>query len=174
MVLYAKRTARIPEYQPVPKRRSIEYAAPSMAFDPKVLGRRVREEREKAGLSLAQLAAASGVTKAYLVRLENQAGKEAGNPSVVVMAQIAEALDLTVADLVGGPVIRFVGDESDVSPSLRAFADQANLSSSDVTMLASIKWRDGEQPQTVDRWQYVYRSLQMSREIDKEQTDADA
>jgi len=141
-----------------------------MAFDPKALGRRVREEREKAGLSLAKLAAASGLTKAYLVRLENQAG----NPSLEVIAQIAEALDLTVADVVGGPVIRFVGDESDVSPSLRVFAEQANLSSSDVTMLASIKWRDGEQPQTVDRWQYVYRSLQMSREIDKEQSDADA
>lgn len=140
-----------------------------MAFDPKALGRRVREEREKAGLSLAQLAAASGLTKAYLVRLEHQAG----NPSLEVIAQIAEALDLTVADLVGGPVIRFVGDDSDVSPSLRTFADQANLSSSDVTMLASIKWRAGEQPQTADRWQYVYRSLQMSRDIDKEQSDAD-
>jgi transcriptional regulator with XRE-family HTH domain len=141
-----------------------------MAFDPKALGPRVREEREKARLSLAKLAAASGLTKAYLVRLENQAG----NPSVEVIAQIAEALDLTVADLVGGPVIRFVGDESDVSSSLRAFADRANLSSSDVTMLASIRWRDGEQPQTVDRWEYVYRSLQMSRAIDKEHGDADA
>jgi transcriptional regulator with XRE-family HTH domain len=140
-----------------------------MAFDPKALGRRVREEREKAGLSLSRLAELSGLSKAYLVRLENQVG----NPSVEVVAQIAEALDLTVADLVGGPVIRFVGDDSDVSPSLRAFADQARLSSSDVTMLASIKWREGEQPQTADRWQYVYQSLQMSREIDKERSDAD-
>ena len=150
-------------------RRAIVYAARGMAFDPKVIGRRVREEREKAGLSLSQLAAASGVTKAYLVRLEGQTG----NPSVEIVAQVAEALDLTVADLVGGPVIRFVGDESEVTPSLRAFADQANLSSSDVTMLASIKWREAERPQTVERWQYVYRSLLMSRDIDREQHDAD-
>jgi len=141
-----------------------------MAFDPRALGRRVREEREKARLSLARLAERSGLTKAYLVRLENQAG----NPSVEVVGQIAEALELTIADLVGGPVIRYVPDESDVSPSLRAFADEANLSSSDVTMLASIKWREGEQPQTVERWQYVYRSLQMSRAIDRERSDADA
>jgi transcriptional regulator with XRE-family HTH domain len=146
------------------------YDASAMAFDPRALGRRVREEREKAGMSLAQLAEAAGLTKAYLVRLENQAG----NPSVEVVAQIAEALDLTVADLVGGPVIRYVGDESDVSASLRAFADHAKLSSSDVAMLASIKWRDGDQPQTVERWQYVYRSLQMSREIDKEQSGGEA
>jgi transcriptional regulator with XRE-family HTH domain len=140
-----------------------------MAFDPQQLGRRVREEREKAGLSLAQLAAAAGITKAYLVRLENQAG----NPSLEVVARIAEALDLTVADMVGGPVIRYVGDDSDVTPSLRAFADEARLTSSDVAMLASIRWREGEQPTTAERWQYVYRSLQMSREIDKESNDAE-
>jgi transcriptional regulator with XRE-family HTH domain len=140
-----------------------------MVFDPRAIGRRVREEREKAGLSLAQLAAASGLTKAYLVRLENQAG----NPSIEVVAKIAEALDLTIADLIGGPVIRFVGDDSDVSPSLRAYADEASLSSSDVKMLASIRWRGEHLPQTVERWRYVYQSLLMSREIDQKHADAD-
>lgn len=137
--------------------------------DPKALGRRVREEREKARLSLSQLADRSGLTKAYLVRLENQAA----NPSLEVIGQIADALDLTIADLVGGPVIRYVDDEANVSPSLRSFADRAQLSSSDVKMLASIRWRAGEQPQTVDRWEYVYRSLVMSRQIDQERSDAD-
>src|SRR5436190_21337361 len=119
MVISANRAPATLQHRSVPERRSIGYAAPSMAFDPKALGCRVREEREKAGLSLAQLAAASGLTKAYLVRLENQAG----SPSMEVVAQMAEALDLTVAALVGGPVMRFVGDESDVAPSLRAFAE---------------------------------------------------
>lgn len=139
-----------------------------VGFDPQAIGRRVRDEREKAGLSLAQLAAASGLTKAYLVRLENQGG----NPSIEVVAQIAEALDLTAADLLEGPVIRFVGDESEVSSSLRAFADEAQLSSSDLKMLASIRWRDEQPPQTAERWRYVYRSLLMSREIDVEHNDA--
>jgi transcriptional regulator with XRE-family HTH domain len=139
-----------------------------MDSDPQAIGRRVREEREKADLSLAQLASASGLTKAYLVRLENQSS----NPSVEVIAQIAEALDLTAADLLGGPVIRFVGDDSEVPPSLRAFADEAKLSSSDVKMLASIRWRDEQPPETTERWRYVYRSLLMSREIDKEHRDA--
>jgi transcriptional regulator with XRE-family HTH domain len=140
-----------------------------MVLDSATIGRRVREEREKAGLSLAQLAATAGLTKAYLVRLENQGG----NPSVEVVAQIAEALGLTAADLLGGPVIRFVGDKSEVSPSLRAFADEARLSSSDVRMLASIRWRDERPPQTVERWQYVYRSLVMSQEIDREHDGAE-
>jgi transcriptional regulator with XRE-family HTH domain len=135
-----------------------------MAYDSREVGRRVRHEREKAGLSLAQLAGATGLTKAYLVRLENQGG----NPSVEVIARIAEALDLTAADFLGGPVIRYVGDETHVPPSLRAFADEANISSSDVSMLASIRWRDEEPPQTVERWRFVHRSLLMSRQIDEE------
>jgi transcriptional regulator with XRE-family HTH domain len=139
-----------------------------MTFDPRAIGRRVREEREKAGLSLAQLAAASGLTKAYLVRLENQVG----NPSVEVVVQIAEALDLTAADLLGAPVIRYVADDAEIPPSLRAFAEEASLSSGDIRMLASIRWRDQQPPQTTERWQYVYRSLLMSREIDKEQGGA--
>ena len=142
----------------------------AMAFDPKELGRRVREERNKAGLSLAQLADLSGLTKAYLVRLENQTA----NPSMDVVSRIADALELTIADLVGGPVIRYVGDDADVSPLLRAFADQAGLKSGDVSMLASIRWREGEQPRTLERWQYVYRSLKMSREIDAEHGDEDS
>lgn len=142
----------------------------SMGFDPGSIGRRVREEREKAGLSLARLAAASGLTKAYLVRLETHGG----NPSIEVVAQIAEALDLTAADLLGGPIIRYVGDDEQISPSLRAFADEARLSSSDLSMLASIRWRNERPPQTAERWRYVYRSLLMSREIDAEQTDAEA
>ena len=35
----------------------------------------------------------------------------------------------------------------------------------------SIRWRDEQPPQTTERWQYVYRSLLMSREIDKEHSD---
>lgn len=143
--------------------------APGQMIGPTAIGRRVREEREKAGLSLAQLAARSGLTKAYLVRLENQAA----NPSIEVLGRIAEALDLTIADLVGGPVIRYVGDEEEVPASLRAFAEQAHLSTSDLTMLASIRWREGERPQTVDRWEYVYHSLVMSRQIDKERASGD-
>jgi transcriptional regulator with XRE-family HTH domain len=140
-----------------------------MAFDSAAIGRRVREEREKAGLSLSQLAATSGLTKAYLVRLENQGG----NPSMEVLFQIADGLDLTIADLLEVPAIRFLGDDSEVSPSLRAFADEAGLSSSDVKMLASIRWRGESPPQTSERWRYVYQSLVMSSKIDGEHADAE-
>jgi transcriptional regulator with XRE-family HTH domain len=140
-----------------------------VVMDLKALGRRIREERVKAGLSIQQLADLAGLTKAYVLRVET----ETANPSMDVVARIADALDLTIADLVGGPVIRYVGDESEVSSSLRAFAEQARLSSHGVKMLASIRWREGEQPRTTERWQYVYQSLQMSRDIDTEHDDAE-
>jgi hypothetical protein len=41
-------------------------------------------------------------------------------------------------------------------------------------MLASIRWRDEQPPQTAERWRYVYRSLLMSQAIDDENDDAKA
>jgi transcriptional regulator with XRE-family HTH domain len=126
------------------------------------VGERVRAEREKARLSIAQLAQAAGLSKAYLVRLEN-AGT---NPSLGVLGQIANALDITVADLVRGPAVRFEVEEAEIPPSLRLFADEASLSSAEVRTLASIRWRKGEQPRTAERWRYIYDSLRLSRSME--------
>ncbi len=104
-------------------------------FDPAVIGQRVREERDKAGLSLSQLAALAGVTKAYLVRLENQGG----NPTLEVLASLADSLDVTVADLVDAPKLVF--DDASAPPevpaALQAYANEFGASSADVRMLAS-------------------------------------
>lgn len=126
------------------------------------LGEEVRREREKAGLSLAQLSAAAGLSKAYLLKIESGAT----NPSVGVLGQIADALDITIADLVGGPALRFDVEDSDVPPSLRAFADDAKLTSAELRTLASIRWRRGEEPRTPERWRYIFHSLQLSRSMD--------
>ena len=128
----------------------------------RLVGERVRAEREKAGFSTAQLARAAGLSKAYIVRLEN-AGT---NPSLGVLGQIANALDITVADLVRGPAVRLEDGEMDVSPSLRLFADEAGLSSAEIRTLASIKWRRGEQPRSPERWRYIYDSLRLSRSLE--------
>jgi len=128
------------------------------------LGETVRREREKAGLSLAQLAEAAGLSKAYLVKVENGAT----NPSVGVLGQIADALDITVADVVGTGTVHFGLDEVAVAPSLRAFADDAKLTSTELRTLASIRWRKGDEPKTPERWRYIFHSLQLSRSMDAE------
>src|SRR4051812_19615343 len=101
------------------------------------VGERIRSERNKAGLSLSQLASATGTSKAYLVRLETDPHS---NPSLAVLGQIADALDITIADLVGRPKLTVDETELQISPSLRAFADEAGLTRVDVRTLASIRW----------------------------------
>lgn len=140
------------------------------SFDPAVVGQRVRAEREKLRLSLSQLAERTGLTKAYLVRLENRGG----NPTLQALAAIADALELTVADLIGGPKLMFDSEEADqvdLPPSLRAYADEYRINSSDVKLLASMKWRQGERPRTPERWRFIHDSIRASRSFDPPRQD---
>jgi XRE family transcriptional regulator, aerobic/anaerobic benzoate catabolism transcriptional regulator len=59
------------------------------------VGQRIRAARAKAGVTRKQLAVASGASERYLAHLE--AGT--GNPSVDMLAAIADALDMAIADL---------------------------------------------------------------------------
>ena len=60
------------------------------------VGTRLREARAKIGMTRRQLAAASGTSERYLAHLE--AGT--GNPTLAVLAVLAEALDVAVAELI--------------------------------------------------------------------------
>lgn len=133
--------------------------------DSEQVGRNIRTQRQRAGLSLGQLSQATGISKAHLVRLETKPA----NPSLELLRRIAEALDVTIADLVGGPklVYRSATDE-EVPASLKAFADSAHLKDDEVRTLASIKFRSGERPRTIKRWQYIYESLNLSQGLDKD------
>lgn len=130
------------------------------------VGPNIRAQRERAGLSLARLSAATGISKAHLVRLENDPDS---NPSLELLRRISEALDVTVADLIGAPKLTYRGaSDEDVPASLKAFADNAHLSSDEVRTLASIKFRGDERPRTEKRWRYIYESLNLSRGLDQD------
>lgn len=62
----------------------------------RAVGERVRLCRARRGMSRKSLSAASGVSERYLAELE----RGAGNASLLVLRQIAEALGLQVGDLV--------------------------------------------------------------------------
>lgn len=139
-----------------------------MKRDAERVGANIRAERERAGLSLSRLSDLSGISKAHLVRLE----KAAGNPSLEILGRIAEALGVTVADLLGGPKLAFAPAEAaEIPASLRAFADEAGLKKPEVQTLASIRFRGGEAPRTAARWRFIYDSLNLSRGLDRDGED---
>lgn len=126
------------------------------------LAGKIRAERERLGFSLAQLAASSGLSKAYVLRLETD---PASNPSLDVLRRIADALDVTVADLTGRPRVT-ASEDQEIPPSLKVFADEESLTDAEVRTLASIRWRKGEVPMTSKRWRFILDSLRASRHFD--------
>jgi XRE family aerobic/anaerobic benzoate catabolism transcriptional regulator len=69
--------------------------APQIAAFLAAVGREVRKNRAKRGMTRRQLAEASATSERYLAQIESGAG----NPSVSVLRAIAQALDLPVAAL---------------------------------------------------------------------------
>src|SRR5436305_4507132 len=59
------------------------------------VGRLLRSARAKRGMTRRQLAEQSGASERYLAQIEGGQG----NPSVIVLKTIAEALDLSIVDL---------------------------------------------------------------------------
>ena len=128
------------------------------------IGERIRRFRDDAGLSLTALGGKAGISKSYLHRLESGA-VDAPRPSGKTLYALAEALGVTMSDLLGRKLL--VPNSAEVPEALRAFAEEEDLPESDVRMLASIEFR-GEQPRTVERWRYIYNAIEMSRGLDRQ------
>ena len=131
------------------------------------LSERIRDRRQKAGLTLDQLAKKAGISKTYLWELESD---EAGDkkPSADVLLKIAKALSATLADLMGLPSVKVASGSVDLSPSLLEFRermeklDQA-LTNEELEELAAMRFRGG-QPKTADDWHALYLVFQRSNE----------
>ncbi len=120
-----------------------------------ILGTRIRQRREEKGLTAAELARQAQISKGYLSEIESGS---AARPSADILYRLATALGTSIADLLGKevrPVTRAIPD------TLQAFATRAQLPTEDVEMLAQIRFR-GEQPETLDDWQFLYESIKRS------------
>jgi XRE family transcriptional regulator, aerobic/anaerobic benzoate catabolism transcriptional regulator len=62
------------------------------------IGRRVRQSRAKRGMTRRQLAQDSGASERYLAQIESGTG----NPTVIVMRAIAQALEVPIVELLPG------------------------------------------------------------------------
>ena len=123
------------------------------------LAARIRDRRQKAGLTLDQLAKKAGISKTYLWELEND---EAGDkkPSADVLLKIAKALGTTLADLMGLPTVQVEAGTIDLPESLLEFARRMEkinqrLTKEELRELASMRFRGG-QPRSADDWHALY------------------
>lgn len=131
------------------------------------LAKRIREERERAGLTLDQLAEKAELSKTYLWELEKDT-KGTKKPSADVLLRIAQALSITIADLLALPAVRVDDTNVNLSPSLIEFRDwmkkiKEPLSDEDLRDLATMRFRGG-QPKTKDDWYDLYRLMKRSTE----------
>jgi XRE family transcriptional regulator of biofilm formation len=130
-------------------------------IDLKRLGHSIRFLRQGKGWGLAELAKASGVSKAYISDLENGV---AGKPNIQYLYSIAVALDTTLNDLVNGAVS--VGKTPPdtrirhLPPGLAELKEEMNLSDEDVDKLATVNFR-GHRPKDKEGWRYLLATLTM-------------
>lgn len=107
---------------------------------PVSLGAYLREQRQRKGLSIRQLAERARVDHAYLVRLEG--GKQA-KPSADILQRIADALDL---DFNG--MLPFIGvrPDSALPPVRTYFRRKLGVNADEAEVLAQLieKYRENE------------------------------
>jgi len=126
------------------------------------LAKRLKQYREEVGLSLEQLADAARTSKGYIWELENdeEAKKK---PSAEMLMRIADALSITLAELLGLPTITVKKEKVSISKSLLEFKKQMELlgkplSDEDLKGLAGMSFRGG-QPRSVDEWHDLFLTL---------------
>ncbi len=96
------------------------------------IGARITNLRHDKGLSLSELASIATVSKSYLSTVEKGSGSR---PGAAFLHKIAQALGVTLADLVGREL---VADSPGIPAALQELASERNLPARDVEMLAGI------------------------------------
>jgi len=126
------------------------------------LAQNLRDARKRASLTLEELARAAEISKTYLWELEND---EEGvkKPSGEILLRIANALSLTVAELLGMPTVQVDGTKLELTRSRIEFRDWMEKrgqpsSDDDFRDLAALRFRGG-QPRTKEDWFDLYRTL---------------
>jgi transcriptional regulator with XRE-family HTH domain len=123
------------------------------------LSDQLRKHRIKQGLSIAELARRSKVSKGYLSQLENNV--YGVRPSADALYKIAFALGTTVSELLEKQVGKDDDELTEIPDELRAFALAEQLTDEEIKMLARIEYR-GRRPQTADDWKFLYESIKRS------------
>lgn len=124
-------------------------------------GERLRRLRNLRNLSLDELAGRTGLTKAYLWRLETNPDI---NPSIEVGQKLAAGLGVTIGALIDAPSTEEEGG-IEIPPMLKEAQRAFNIPERDLPDLARIRFR-GAQPMNAEDWALLY--LQLKKTVAKE------
>jgi transcriptional regulator with XRE-family HTH domain len=125
------------------------------------LAENLKRLRIQKQLSQPDLADKARVSKGYVYMLESG---DMTNPSLEKLFQISEALECTIADLVGEPKAAVKANATlEIPETLQEFArrrrrDGDAIRDSELHSLAHMQYR-GRRPETVEDWAYVYEFL---------------
>ena len=126
------------------------------------IGTNIRKYREMRGYTLPDLAQKAGVSKAFVWEIENGNSKR---PGAETLFKIAEALDVTIAHLMGkepaGGGQNLI--EPEINEGLWDFINErkrqgAPLDPEEVKSLSFVQLRGGR-PRTKEQWALIYGML---------------
>lgn len=109
-------------------------------------------------MQASELAAKAGISRSHLSELETGNGN-VERLSADLLYKIAKALGVTMADLLGRPVLN--APTTNRPPELLRFAKKRGLPEKDIQMLASIEFR-GERPKSEEAWAVIYHAIRSS------------
>jgi len=123
------------------------------------VGQRVREIRKQRGLTLKEVAEATGLSLTYLSDVE----RERTQPSLKTLQRIAGGLNVTTTDLMRG--VANLGEETEeaLPPGLREFIEdpywKGQVNSEWIETLMRVDYR-GKRPETMEGWRQLFLTLQ--------------
>lgn len=120
-------------------------------MDASELGRQVAKRRRELGLSQTEFAEKADISRNYLSLIERG---EAQNVSTDMLEKMALVLGMNVADLLNPSQVSDVV----IHPALREFALREGLSFDVVDRLARLP-RRGQEPDTVEKWEKIYKAI---------------
>lgn len=116
------------------------------------LGTKVKQRRLERGWTNAELARRTGLSTGYISRLE---ANRVRRPAADILDTIARALGTTSSDLLDRPE---PAPPDAIPPSLRAYAEEAQLPDDVVAALARLSYH-GRQPTTPADWGFVWEAF---------------
>ena len=135
-----------------------------------MVGERIRSLRQVRGLGLSELADNASVSKGYLSALET--GGES-NPSLDVLIRIAQALEVTLADLLNTPKVKpKLEVPAQLPAGLREFVEEQRrrnkiVSAHDIAWMYNAQFRGGKGEPTSEDYAIMYRALARPAEDDE-------